>query len=520
MKKSIECSNFSPVVLVGTYRPENGAWIKTKKFYNLPLAECATLENYAKFNSVVLYANDAAPIAYTAKAARIVGKDWLKENGYSLSATPHGGEYVIFELLEKSSAAKLLSDSKSDVFVCSTRWTGRIDADFYSRPLPECGGKSIPNIFAKLKPYFKKWGSAYACSPVQMDFLHAMELPMELRSGKPAPKSVVSLFSGAGGLDLGFEKAGFNIVWANEYDKDIWATYRANHKAYLCTKSICEVNSAEVPECLGIIGGPPCQSWSEGGSKRGINDKRGQLFFDYIRILKAKKPLFFLAENVSGMLLDRHREALDEIKRQFSEAGYNLSFTPVNAWDYGVPQDRERVLFVGYRKDLGKTFEMPQPVAAADRKTIKDAIGDLAGVKPGSRKNGIVAQTEKLPMPNHEYMTGGFSSIFLSRNRVRSWDEPAFTVQAGGRQSQLHPGAPKMHKVNDNLFEFVKGKEKLYRRISVREAARIQTFPDDFIFHYDNIAHGYKMIGNAVPVELAKVVAERIMKDLSSFMKG
>lgn len=122
--------------------------------------------------------------------------------------------------------------------------------------------------------------------------------------------NVVSFFAGAGGLDLGFEKAGFNVVWANEYDKDIWETYEKNHKStMLDRRSIVDIESDEVPECDGIIGGPPCQSWSEAGSLRGINDKRGQLFYDFIRILEAKQPKFFLAENVSGMLISKHTEA-------------------------------------------------------------------------------------------------------------------------------------------------------------------------------------------------------------------
>lgn len=129
---------------------------------------------------------------------------------------------------------------------------------------------------------------------------------------------IVSFFAGAGGLDLGFQKAGFDVIWANEYDKDIWETYEKNHpKTILDKRSIVEIQSDEVPECDGIIGGPPCQSWSEAGSLRGINDKRGQLFYDFIRILEAKQPKFFLAENVSGMLLDRHSEALKNIKELF-----------------------------------------------------------------------------------------------------------------------------------------------------------------------------------------------------------
>jgi DNA (cytosine-5)-methyltransferase 1 len=328
---------------------------------------------------------------------------------------------------------------------------------------------------------------------------------------------LVSLFSGCGGLDLGFEKAGYEIVWANEYDKDIWETYRYNHKStFLDTRSITDIDECEIPECDGIIGGPPCQSWSEGGAKRGINDKRGQLFYDYIRVLKAKHPLFFLAENVSGMLLERHSDALNEIKELFKEAGYTLSFQMLNACDYNVPQDRKRVFFVGIRNDLGLEFQFPEP---SDKHfNLRDAIGDLPS-NPTPVSNGVKVDKEKPQILNHEYMTGGFSSIYMSRNRVRSWNEPSFTIQAQARQAPIHPQAPKMTFISDNLREFQQGKEHLYRRLSVRECARIQTFPDDFLFVYKNIAAGYKMIGNAVPVNLAYAMAESIRKQLSSNVK-
>lgn len=125
---------------------------------------------------------------------------------------------------------------------------------------------------------------------------------------------VLSLFSGAGGLDLGFEKAGFEIPVANEYDSSIWKTFEENHpKTKLIRNDIRNIKSNDLPDVDGIIGGPPCQSWSEAGSRKGISDTRGQLFFEYIRILKEKRPKFFLAENVSGMLSNRHSEAVKNI---------------------------------------------------------------------------------------------------------------------------------------------------------------------------------------------------------------
>lgn len=327
--------------------------------------------------------------------------------------------------------------------------------------------------------------------------------------------NIISLFSGAGGLDLGFKKAGFNIIWANEYDSSIWETHKNNFpETTLDTRSIREIPSGEIPDADGIIGGPPCQSWSEAGTLKGINDPRGQLFFEFIRILRDKKPLFFLAENVSGMLASRHKEALNSIKELFDLAGYKLSFKLINACNFDVPQDRKRVFFIGYRKDLNCEFTFPKPHNSII--TLEKAIGDLKDnalpALPGNKTNGDICI-----LKNHEYMTGGFSTIFMSRNRVRSWHELSFTIQAGGRHAPIHPQAPKMLFVEQDKRIFVPGKEHLYRRLSVRECARIQTFPDNFIFYYKTIADGYKMIGNAVPMRLAKALALKIRSDLENY---
>ncbi len=322
---------------------------------------------------------------------------------------------------------------------------------------------------------------------------------------------IISLFAGAGGLDLGFKKAGFEVIWSNEYDRSIWKTYQSNHDSFLDKRSIVDIPNDDIPECDGIIGGPPCQSWSEAGSLRGIDDKRGKLFFEFIRILNAKKPKFFLAENVSGMTSSLHSDALENIKNLFKGAGYTLSFQMLNASDFNVPQDRKRVFFIGFRNDLGITFEFPKPVD--DKVFLKNCIYDL--------KDSVISAKEKnytngdlCKIPNHEYMIGGFSSIYMSRNRVRNWEEASFTIQTGGRHAPIHPQAPKMILVGKEKRIFAIGQEHLYRRLSVRECARIQTFPDDFIFHYDLLADGYKMVGNAVPVNLAYELAKKIYSDL------
>lgn len=326
---------------------------------------------------------------------------------------------------------------------------------------------------------------------------------------------VISLFSGCGGLDLGFELAGFQVPVANEYDPAIWATFEANHpNTKLIKGDIRNIDATDFPPDVdGIIGGPPCQSWSEAGSLRGIEDARGQLFFDYIRILREIKPKFFLAENVSGMLANRHSAAVKNILELFDETGYDTSLTLVNAKDYGVAEERKRVFYIGFRKDLAIKFKFPEGSTKDDSKkiTLRDIIWDLKETAvPAADKNHHNPES----INNNEYFTGAFSPIFMSRNRVKGWDEQGFTVQASGRQCQLHPQAPKMEKVDKNECRFVQGQEHLYRRMTIREVARVQGFPDTFKFIYKNVNDGYKMIGNAVPVNLAYEIAISIKQTL------
>ncbi len=331
----------------------------------------------------------------------------------------------------------------------------------------------------------------------------------KIKSMKKNKKPVlVSLFAGAGGLDLGFKEAGFDTVWANEYDKTITPTFKKNFpKVHLDERSIVAISDEEIKAIGlidGVIGGPPCQSWSEAGARRGIDDHRGQLFHDYVRFIKILKPKFFVAENVHGLMHSRNKESFENIKKMFKREGYIVEAKLLKASNYGVPQDRERVFIVGYNTDFFESgYSFPEPLTEP-KVTLKDAIGYLSKVSIGSKK-----------YLNHDLTPDQtFSPIYMSRNRVRSWDEQSFTILATDRHIPIHPSAPKMEKVGKDQMRFVPGHK--YRRLTVRECAEVQTFPKEFEFVYSNVRHGYKMIGNAVPVKLAYHVAKVVFQDLKT----
>ena len=214
------------------------------------------------------------------------------------------------------------------------------------------------------------------------------------------------------------------------------------------------------------------------------------------------------------MLHKKHNGALANIMTAFEEAGYSIAYKLLDAKDYDVPQSRKRVIFVGFRADLGKKFAFQQLAPVSNILNLEQAIADLQGKeKPaiGRSKSNI----HDCNIPNHEYMQGDFSSMYMSRNRVRKWDEPSFTIQAGGRHAPIHPQANRMIRISQDKWIFDPESPLPYRRLTVRECARIQTFPDDFIFYYQDLTHAYKMIGNAVPVNLAYAIAQSINQQLN-----
>lgn len=323
---------------------------------------------------------------------------------------------------------------------------------------------------------------------------------------------VVSFFAGCGGLDLGFEQAGYKIIWANEFDKAIHPTYQLNHpKTFLCKSDIRILSGIDIPDCDGFIGGPPCQSWSVGGKQKGLEDERGRLFLDYIRLIREKRPKFFVIENVQGIITDKHSQTFLSFLYMLECAGYVVNYSLLNAADFRIPQDRFRIFVVGFSKDLHFNFIFPRPIT--QKVFLRQAIGDI-NERPRLYDNEYVNQDYDGRYFNHDVYTGNFDIKYMARNRVRSWDNVSFTIQAQAKNCPLHPQAPAMQYVSPNKRIFASGYEHLYRRLSIRECARIQSFPDNFKFIYNDVKVGYKMVGNAVPPRLAKLIAISIKDTL------
>ena len=299
--------------------------------------------------------------------------------------------------------------------------------------------------------------------------------------------TAVSLFCGAGGLDLGFEKAGFRTIWANDFDKDACKTHQNWSKAEVVCGDISKIEMSNIPVSDVILGGFPCQGFSLSGPRK-IDDSRNVLYKHYVKLVKQNRPAAFIGENVKGLLTMGGGEIVEAIISDFAACGYDMYYQLVNAKNYGVPQDRERVIIVGFRKDLEvKSFSLPEYKGEA--LTLADVLNDLPEAK------------------EDEVCMAPFSSRYMSRNRKRDWDEVSYTIPAMAKQVAIHPGSPDMVKMEKDLWRF--GDNGKTRRLSWREAAAIQTFPKEMEF-FGDLTSIYKQIGNAVPVNLAEFVANSI----------
>lgn len=325
---------------------------------------------------------------------------------------------------------------------------------------------------------------------------------------------VVSFFAGCGGLDLGFEQAGFRVVWANELEPFVRDTYILNHPdTEFVLGDITNINPTDIPDCDGFIGGPPCQSWSVAGKQLGLDDDRGRLFLTYIDMIKEKSPKFFLIENVKGLLDEKFKNVFEDFLFRLDAAGYDVQWKLLDAVNFKVPQNRERVFLIGFRKDLNVVFEFPQSVCS-DAIPLRNAIGDITEEPRRFLKEKIVSVNPS--RPNHDVYVGPYGSYYTRGNRRRQWERPSFTIHATGENAPLHPSSPKMIYCGHENWTFQHSRKGEYRRLSVRECARIQTFPDNFIFDCPDILALYKMIGNAVPPRLGLVLAKAIFAALAN----
>ena len=306
---------------------------------------------------------------------------------------------------------------------------------------------------------------------------------------------VVSLFSGAGGLDLGFIRAGHEIIWANDNFLDAVKTYRKNIGDHIICEDISKIPSDKIPNHDILIGGFPCQGFSVANTNRGEHDERNKLYLELLRILAEKQPKFFMAENVKGILSLMRGKIFELIIADFINAGYKVTYKVLNAADFGVPQKRERVIILGVRNDVDVNLAHPEPT--------HDEISNLFSHKKswisiGEALKNIPEPEEEHNLTNHTYSKFKLKFNGYLGNRAIDPNKPSPTVTARGDEKG---GVVVLHHPNN------------HRRMSVRELASTQSFPIDFIFEGSN-SSAYRQIGNAVPPLLAFAIASKFPKKL------
>ncbi len=398
---------------------------------------------------------------------------------------------------------------------------------------------------------------------------------------------IISLFSGCGGLDLGFIKEGFEVIWANDFFKEAVETYQKNIGSHIVYGDITKIPSGDIPnECDVLLGGFPCQGFSVANTKRSMEDERNFLYKELLRLLKDKQPKFFVAENVKGLLSMQKGQVIEMIVQDFKSLGYCVDYKLLKASDYGVPQHRERVIIIGNRLGLKNPFPKKTHGLCNDLFNeklkpyvcVKDVVGHLANIRTRDASfmlDGVVihnhvARTNvydtfwgrKHPINQHEicdYLKFWRSCSTYNTKQIDEYFGYAHTAGHWFRKDNNSGSIPKAQdwwelkkllKFDDTYdkavteFELkeIKFEQSLrinnwelpsdtitatgpeihpnrQRRMSVRECAIIQTFPNDFIF-YGSLGNMYKQIGNAVPVLLAQKIAKEIFKELKKYDKS
>ena len=311
---------------------------------------------------------------------------------------------------------------------------------------------------------------------------------------------VISLFSGSGGLDLGFLATGkFEIIFANDFNKEACNTYSYNMGNHIIHDDIAKVKN--LPKSDLIIGGPPCQGFSLANPKRSFDDPRNHLFKEYARIIGEVKPKMFLMENVSGMVTMQKGKVFKIIKKELSRFGYTLHDKLLNAKDYGVPQNRRRMIVIGVRNDIKNQFLFPKPTHSNDNYIT---VGQTLFNNPIDPKNinHTIGKLTDLNLKRIRHIPEGGSMKHCPKKLQNNSD----LNRSMRRLSRTKVSHTIVHNNCDHYYHPTEN-----RRITIREMARIQGYPDDYII-YGSKSEQSRQIGNSVPVGLAKVLAKQIYK--------
>ncbi|MEI2280709.1 DNA cytosine methyltransferase [Paenibacillus polysaccharolyticus] len=356
--------------------------------------------------------------------------------------------------------------------------------------------------------------------------------------------TVAEFFCGGGLMAVGLKAAGYDITFANDFDKRAAEAYAHNLGDYvICGDITSDGIQAQIPVADIFAGGPPCQDYSVAGTGEGEEGERGKLVWTYLGIIERKQPKAFVFENVKGLITKKHRHTFDALIKKFEEIGYNVSWRLINAWDYGVAQKRERVFIVGVRKDIGFAFEFPEPCAEDYRtQVLRDVIGDLP--EPNTGVNGHV-QTRATTVKRTE-------GVYNQRAYKADWSNPAKTVCTNRLDhAEIHPGPDELFYVNrgswgEKLVKSVYGLGDVAptvkaqnmpfppgypghkddaksqngsqpRRFTVRECLRIQSVPDTYVLPDSiSLSAQYRIVGNGVASRVSYLIGVALAEQLNA----
>nr|WP_269846601.1 DNA cytosine methyltransferase [Paenibacillus roseus] len=365
--------------------------------------------------------------------------------------------------------------------------------------------------------------------------------------------TIAEVFAGGGLMAVGLKAAGYSLVWANDFDKRACQAYAVNIGEHIIHGDITQIDPDNIPDTDIIAGGPPCQDYSVAGTGDGEEGERGRLVWTYLNVIERKKPKAFIFENVKGIVSKRHRQTFDALIERFESLGYTVSWQVVNAWDYGVAQKRERVFIVGIRKDIGITFEFPEPDAEGYRtQTLRDAIGDLPephGIELSERAH---AYLERDPRRLQKHRPPTYNEAVPTYNEaVPTYNEAVPTLPA-----VLHKGVPyglfyppnhkeyhiteaqfshaKKHLLGynpslDTPARVIRAKAENFadfpntrpRRFTVRECLRIQSVPDSYVFPDSiSLSAQYRIVGNGVASRVAYLLGISLAQQLRKALEN